>query len=141
VTAPFDLVAFDPGDEEHQAFVYDSFRRSTDVWPWSEMPRQRLMERLKRELAAPGTETRIATPHGMPGSFLGWYAVRAPATVVYAYSRYSARHQGVATAAMRQLGVANPLGIVFWTPAAARIASQRWPLAPFFDVREAHDAR
>lgn len=148
MTCPFDLVPFDPGNEGHAAFVYDSFRRSTDHWPWSEMNRQRLQDRLRRELASPGTLTRIATPHGMPGSFLGWYSARRPDTVVYAFTKYSARRQGVATAALRQMGVIFEIGTVagsapmkvglmFWTPAAARICGPARPL--FFDTREAYD--
>lgn len=149
MSTPFDLITFDPGDEAHQAFVYGTFRKSTDHWPWSELPRQRLVDRLRRELARPGTETRIATPYGMPDSYLGWYAARRPGVIVYAYTRYSARRQGVATAALEQLGVvfqvrtvaadAQPMsvGLTFWTAAAARITRASRPL--FFDTREAFD--
>jgi hypothetical protein len=140
---PFDLIRFDPGDVEHQAFVYDTFRKSTNHWPWSEMSRTRLMDRLKHELASPGTETRIATPHDMPASFLGWYAVRPPATVVYAFTRYSARRQGVARAALGELGIhaGHSWGVVFWTPACARIQAARRDGALYFDIREAFDER
>jgi hypothetical protein len=149
VTAPFDLVTFEPGNEEHQAFAYDTFRKSTDVWPWSEMPRQRLMERLKRELATPGTDTRIATPLGMPGSFLGWYSVRPsldiarsfePVPLIYAFTRYSARRQGVAVAALERMAGDRRMtvfAVLFWTPACARLAAAGKRL--FFDTREAFD--
>jgi hypothetical protein len=145
LTAPFDLVPFDPANEWHQAFVYDTFRHSTNHWPWSEMSRPRLQERLRRELGTPGTDTRIATPHDMPDSFLGWYSVRPPSTVVYAFTKYSARRQGVATAALLELGLLERnqdmerlmIGGVFWTAAAARIA-QDIP-ALYFDTREAYD--
>lgn len=145
MTAPFELIPFDPGNLEHQDFVYDTFRKSTNHWPWSGMNRPRLMDRLKRELATPGTETRIATPQKMGDSFLGWYSTR-PAmelgdwsqTVVYAFTRYSARRQGVATAALRTMGVHRhlPVGVLFWTVACARIVP-RWKL--YFDTRGAFD--
>lgn len=139
MTAPFDLVPFDTANLAHQAFVYDTFRKSTDHWPWSEMHRGRLMDRLRRELAGPGTETRIATPHGMPNSFLGWYAARRPATVVYAFTRYSARRQGIATAVMFSLLGCLPTSVVFWTAACARIEAARRDGALYFDTREAFD--
>ena len=149
---PFDLVPFDPADESHQGFVYDTFRHTTSHWPWSEMSRPRLQERLRRELGAPGTKVRIATPHGMPDSFLGWYATRGPSTVVFAFTKYSARRQGVAYAALREMGVETQFGaalergesptgvaVVFWTAAAARIQGKRGDGAMFFDTREAYD--
>jgi hypothetical protein len=149
--APFDLVPFDPADVKHAGFVYDTFRYSTDHWPWSEMSRPRLQERLRRELGAPGTVTCIATPHGMPESFLGWYSVRPPSTVVFAFTRYSARTKPsmekknkarVCAKALRMMGVticrnADPIGLVFWTGISARIAASGWAI--YFDTRGAYD--
>lgn len=147
MTAPFDLIAFDPGNESHAAFVYDTFRKSTDHWPWSEMPRGRLMDRLKRELATPGTETALAVPQQGGDSFLGWYSVRRPDTVVFAFTRYSARTKPamrvklrVGETALRSMGVdirtQEHVWVVFWTGIAARIA-ERFPLV--FDTRDAYD--
>jgi hypothetical protein len=140
--AAFDLLPFLPGNDEHQAFVYDTFRRSTDHWPWSEMSRPRLMDRLKRELASPGTETRIVTPRDMPGSFLGWCATRRPEVIVFGFTKYSARRQGVFTRALVEMGLepwTRPLAVTFWTPACARLAAGGTAL--YFDTRAAFDER
>lgn len=137
--AAFDLVRFDPGSESHAAFVYDTFRRSTNHWPWIAVPATLRMQRLKHELAAPGTETWLATPKAMPDSFLGWYSVRRPSTVVYGCTKYSARRQGVAMAALHELGVdfSQMVGVIFWTAACARLAAAGRPI--YFDTRGAHD--
>ena len=143
MTDSFDLLPFEPGDDSQAAFVYDTFRKSTDHWPWCEMHRGRLMDRLRHELAAPGTTVRIATPGGMPGSFIGWYAARAPDTIVYGFTRYSMRRQGVATAAFERMGVRVGPGalvpVIFWSPACARLAGLGLPI--YFDVRAAYDER
>ena len=140
MTLPFDLVPYDNRNGDHVAYVFDTFRHSTSHWPWNAMSRPMLQERLRQELAAPGTDTRIATPHGMPDSFLGWYSVRGPETVVYAFTRYSARRQGIASQAVTEMGLCSPVGLVFWTSAAARMNRySRWAGALYFDTREAYD--
>lgn len=145
--APFDLVPFDPANDAHQAFVYDTFRRScAGVFPWVAFPAGVMMAMLKRELAKPGTETVIATPHGMPSSYLGWYSVRKPDVVVYAFTKYSSRRQGVATLVLREMGLDGlgefdgvSIGVTFWTPACARLAGKGMPL--YFDTRDVFDER
>lgn len=138
----FDLIPFDPANESHRSFIFDTFRRSTGHWPWSEMHRPRLQERLRHELASPGTDTCLAVPHGMPDDFLGWYSVRKPNVIVYGFTKYSMRRQGVATRALAEMGVelqparnCMPTWLVFWTPAAARIGGNGRLL--MFDLREA----
>lgn len=145
--ASFDLIPFDPGNDSHAAFVYDTFRKScAGVWPWSAMPKALVMAALKRELAKPGTVTNIAVPKDMPDSFLGWYSARPADVVVYGFTKYSARRQGVATGALVAMGVTDLvvhrdlercIGVAFWTPAAARLAAGGKPL--YFDTREAFD--
>ena len=137
---PFDLHRFDPGNESQAAFVYDTFRKSIDHWPWSGMPSALRMQRLKMELASPGTETMVATPRDMPDSFVGWYSFRRPeSAIVYAFTKYAARRQGVALAALQEMGWEPrwPTGVVFWTAACARLASGGKPI--YFDTRRAFD--
>jgi len=137
----FQLVKFNPGIEWHANFVYDSFRRSINVWPWSEVPIGALMDRLKRELASPGTDTKIATPIGMSEKPIGWYSARWQANqVVYAYTSYSQRRQGIATVALKSMNI-DPTEccyVLFWTPACARIA-ERHRGSLIFDTRSAWD--
>lgn len=137
----FALTRFDPGNEQHSRFVYDTFRRSIDVWPWSEMRAETLMARLKREFASPGTDTRVAHPVNMPDAFIGWYSVRRQQNqVVYAFTKYHQRRQGIATIALQSMGI-DPLEscfVRFWTPASARIAEKHVG-SLIFDTRDAWD--
>jgi len=145
MTLPFDLVPYDPRNADHVAYVYDTFRRSTDHWPWNAMSRPMLQERLRQELATPGTDTRIATPHGMPDSFLGWYSVRKPDVIVFGFTKYSSRRQAVFTQALMAMGVLWPvydsIGVVFWTAACARMSDRKghtqWRL--YFATQGAYD--
>lgn len=100
------------------------------------------MDRLKRELATPGTDTRIACPHGMGDSFIGWYSCRPrEGQVVYAFTKYSMRRQGIATTALESMGIDfnGDVWLRFWTPASARIAGKGNKLL-VFDTRGAWDA-
>lgn len=135
---PFTLVPFDPGNEEQANYVYGTFRRSVrSHWPWSEVPEQRLMNRLKRELAKPGTVTRMVCLRDTPDSFHGWVAVRPPGTVVFAFTKYTRRREGLATTACHELGVDfvdRPVAVTFWTYAAARIKADHPGYDLYFDL-------
>ena len=154
--ADFDLVAFDPGDPKQAAFVYDSFRRSTcglapdhpeylqarGCWPWNELRPRVVMDQFKRELARPGTVAKVITPLRMPGSFIGWAAVRAPGTIVYAFVKHRSRRMSVGASACIEMGVdflAGPVGLVFWTPAAARLHVRHDGFNLFFDTTGGFD--
>jgi len=135
----FNLIKFDPGNESHKHFVYDSFRRSINVWPFCFVPAEEMMNRLKKELATPGTETRIATPHGMD-SFIGWYSTRpAENACVYGFTKYSQRRQGICLVALDEMGVDldSPVYVKFWTPACARVSGRKLEL--IFDTRLGFD--
>lgn len=139
--ADFDLQPFDPGDPAHAAFVYDTFRKSMNVWPWAQLPRAALMDKLKRELSRPGTRVAIATAKRSP-EFIAWAAVRGPGVVVFAFTKYAARRMGVGTTVCIELGAeigARPVGLTFWTPAAARITRDKPEYRLFFDLTEAYD--
>ncbi len=141
--ASFALVKFDPGNDLHAHFVYDTFRRSINVWPWSDMAIGPLMDRLKREFASPGTETRIATPFGMEKDPIGWYSGRRQTNqVVYAYTKYVQRRQKIATVALASMGIdwKESCFLLFWTPASARIA-EKHAGSLIFDTRGAWDGK
>lgn len=152
----FDLMPFNPGEDRQAAFVYDTFRRSTcglapdhpdylrarGCWPWNEMRPSRVMERLKNELAAPNTVTRIITPLRTPGEFIGWLAVRAPSTIVYAFVKHRSRRWSVASSACIELGITfekGPVGLTFYTPAAARLHARNDGYNLFFDLQGAFE--
>lgn len=135
----FRLIKFDPSNEDHKRWVYDSFRQSINVWPFSFVPAEEMQNRLKKELASPGTNTMVATPHGMD-SFIGWYSTRpAENACVYAFTKYRQRRQGICVTALDEMGVDldAPVYVKFWTPQCARISGRKLEL--IFDTRGGYD--
>jgi hypothetical protein len=144
--ADFDLQAFDP--EAHGGLVYGDFLSSLrSHWPWREIPGWRLRERLVRELARPGTVAYVISPKGMPGKLIGAIAARPhERVIVWACVRHHYRRMGVATSAAEALGIdfapggnPAPVGLVFWTYAAARIVARGSGYLLFHDCREFDD--
>lgn len=144
--ADFDLSPFDPG--EHGGFVYGDFLASmTSHWPWREVPRWRLRERLVRELTRPDTVAYVVSPKGMGAKLIGFVAARPRAQViVWAFVRHHYRRLGVATSALEALGIEFardgrpvPVGLVFWTYAAARLVARDSGYLLFHDTREFDD--
>jgi hypothetical protein len=141
MTADFDIARFDPSDEAHAAFVYGTFAQSTlSHWPWNEIGRDVLMAKLKRHLAV--SRVGVAVPRGMPAEFIGWAAVESQRRIVYAFTKYAFRRLGVATTLATELGAKIgelPVGVLFWTPAAARVVSRKPAYGLFHDLLDAFD--
>lgn len=131
------IVHFQP--DKHGPWVYDSFRQSlADQWPWAQMRSVTLLNDLKRTLAAPGTVALVAVLPSDPDIFLGWIvAVPMRNEVVFAFTKYSLRRQGIGSILAHAAAVAlsAPIGIRYWTRAAERIGRRPgWHL--YFRVTE-----
>lgn len=144
--ADFDLQPFDP--EAHGGLMFGpALKLLRAQWPWSSVPVWELRERMVRELAKPGTVAYVMSPRGMPHRLMGCIAARPhERVIVWAFVKYAYRRLGVATSAAEAIGVdfapegkPAPVGLVFWTYAAARIVARNCGYLLFHDTRSFDD--
>lgn len=134
----FALVPYDGENEEHRRFLWENFCESIrSCWPWSGLRSAELRYDLEREMAQPGTVSRMIASNEDPDDFLGWLVVRPERReVVFAFVRYRARRMGVLTDALSELGITKaggPIPVLYWTRASHRMAKAHgWPL--YFNV-------
>ena len=141
----FSLIDYVPGPGPQRNFIRDSAWQSLrQSWPYSDVPRRELLARMTREMAVPGTVTKIITPVGSPDDFVGWISARPTAfTVVMVFIKSPFRKWGIATMALRELcpdlDYTGKIGVVFMTPMAIQISADhghRLVPAHGFDYKE-----
>lgn len=137
----FAIVPFDR--DAHMSFLAGTFKDSLREagWPWSLVPPDAALKRLRRTMASPGALTVVACSLDDRANLWGW-AVTVPGrnAVVHAYVKYAYRQEyGVGRALVTAGGVdpAKPTPVRFWTRATARIQVKHpdWHLV--FDVEDA----
>lgn len=125
---------YDPGSEAHQGFVFDSIMAREDDggrWPYEQERSHDVRARMHK--AFRHFDTRILVASVRNQVTLGGRPVMVACAavnkgvIVYAFTRFKARRNGYATRLLDELEVdtiaGRPVPVLFWSPAASRIAA------------------
>lgn len=147
-----DVVRFNPGDEHHCGFLFDSVmekRHEADGarWPFERYEPIEMRNRLHEALRHVDTECLVGQVEGVRGAggkplLMGWAAVNR-GVIVGAFTRFKLRRNGYASHLLDLLGIDTvagaPVGLMFWSPAASRIVAagkrRLYPI-PMDDLKE-----
>ncbi|MCU0693548.1 MAG: hypothetical protein MUF54_19335 [Polyangiaceae bacterium] len=120
-------VSIVPARPEHEAWIYDTFRRALSEVPgWGI---DRADDEGQRLIAlAPHLALVVATPVGYPDEIAGWAAgARDKSALVAVYVRYTLRRRGIGTELRRAVCDADPAPLAYWTRAAGRMEARGYP--------------
>lgn len=128
---PVEVIAYDHDNEAHQGFVFDAIVQDAGEWPYEGQRRQDLRVRFHQALRHCDTRCEIAwdpeESAAIGSQVLLGFACVSRGVIVQCYVRHMMRQVGLATQLLARLGIdtkAAPVPLLFWTPAASRIAAK-----------------